>query len=63
MRCSICKKEGHNARGHYKYDNNVVPEARQPFVTQELEYLDQFNHDMGDESQVEVDLTNQSPIN
>ncbi|KAH0641017.1 hypothetical protein KY290_036291 [Solanum tuberosum] len=36
IKCSICNKDGHNARGHYKYVNIVVPETRQPFETQDL---------------------------
>ncbi|KAH0632870.1 hypothetical protein KY284_035656 [Solanum tuberosum] len=69
IKCSICKKDGHNARGHYKYVNIVVPEARQPFETQDLVsdyvslgYSNQFNHYMWDNSQLDVDLTNQSII-
>uniref|UniRef100_K4ATQ0 Uncharacterized protein n=1 Tax=Solanum lycopersicum TaxID=4081 RepID=K4ATQ0_SOLLC len=69
IKCSICKRDGHNARGHYKYINTVVPEARQPFETQDLVsdyvssgYSDQFNHDMWDNSQLDVDFTNQSII-
>lgn len=37
IRCSICKQEGHNARGHYKHVNIVTPEARQPFESEDLE--------------------------
>ncbi|KAH0645434.1 hypothetical protein KY284_033318 [Solanum tuberosum] len=33
IKCLICKKDGHNPSGHYKYVNIVVPEARQPFET------------------------------
>ncbi|KAL3345070.1 hypothetical protein AABB24_024162 [Solanum stoloniferum] len=69
IKCSICKKDRHNARGHYKYVNIVAPEARQPFETQDLVsdyvslgYSDQFNHDMWDNSQLDVNLTNQSII-
>lgn len=69
IKCSICKRDGHNARGHYKYINTVVPEARQPFETQDLVsdyvssgYSDQFNYDMWYNSQLNVDFTNQSII-
>lgn len=69
IRCSICSKDGHNARVHYKYVNIVVPETRQPFETQDLVsdyvlcgYSNQFNHDMWDNSQLEFNLTNQSII-
>ncbi|KAH0763825.1 hypothetical protein KY290_019898 [Solanum tuberosum] len=62
-------QDGHNARGHYKYVNIVGPETRQPFETQDLVsdyvslgYSNQFNHDTWDNSQLDVDLTNQSII-
>ncbi|KAH0636774.1 hypothetical protein KY289_036689 [Solanum tuberosum] len=54
-------ENGHNARGHYKYVNIVMPETRQPFETQDLVseyvswgYSNQFNHDTWDNSQLEV---------
>ncbi|KAG5620648.1 hypothetical protein H5410_005866, partial [Solanum commersonii] len=68
-RCSICNKDGHNARGHYKYGNIIMPETRQVFETQDLVsdyvlwgYANQFNLDMCDNSQLEVNLANQSII-
>ncbi|KAG5620651.1 hypothetical protein H5410_005869 [Solanum commersonii] len=68
-RCSICNKDGHNARGQYKCVNIIMPETKQPFQTQDLVsdyvlwgYSNQFNHDMWDNSQLEVNLANQSII-